>query len=64
MSNLFSKPVQFLKEVRGELSKVAWSTREEVLGSTFVVIVVTGLTAILIFVIDLALSRGLNLLFR
>jgi len=62
--NVFKKTVNFIREVRQELAKVAWSNRQELLGSTFVVITITAITAVFIFVIDFALARALSLLFR
>ncbi|MDD4981671.1 MAG: preprotein translocase subunit SecE [Candidatus Omnitrophica bacterium] len=62
--NIFARPISFLKEVRVELSKVAWSTRRELLASTIVVIVVTVLLGIFIGLIDVVLSRLLTLLFK
>jgi preprotein translocase subunit SecE len=62
--SLLSKPVTFLKEVKAELGKVAWSTRQELLGSTVVVIVTTGIVAIYIFVIDAVLTQFLNIIFK
>jgi preprotein translocase subunit SecE len=62
--NILAKPTNFLKEVRTELGKVSWSTRQEVLGSTFVVIVITGIMALFIFLVDIVLSRTLNFIFR
>jgi preprotein translocase subunit SecE len=62
--NIFQKPVTFLKEVKQELGKVSWSTREELVGSTGVVIAFTFIMAIFIGVIDLLLSKGLSILFR
>ncbi len=53
-----------MKEVKVELSKVAWSTRRELLASTIVVIVVTVLLGIFIGLIDVVLSRLLTLLFK
>ena len=58
------KIVAFFGEVKTELGKVSWSTREEVFGSTMVVIVLTAFMALFIGVIDLLLSKGLSLLFR
>jgi len=62
--NIIAKPVNFLKEVRAELSKVAWSTREELFASTIVVIVVTVILGIFIGLIDGALSKVLTILFK
>jgi preprotein translocase subunit SecE len=62
--SITAKPVNFLKEVKSELTKVSWSTRQEVLGATGVVIVVTAILALFIFVVDVVLSRFLNVMFR
>jgi preprotein translocase subunit SecE len=62
--NIFKKTVNFLKEVRQELGKVAWSTRQELIGSTFVVIVVTFIIAVFIGIIDLLLSKILSVVFK
>ncbi|MCM8795742.1 MAG: preprotein translocase subunit SecE [Candidatus Omnitrophica bacterium] len=61
--NIFKKIIQFLREVKQELGKVSWSTREELIGSTFVIIVITSLMAIFIGLIDLVLSKILSILF-
>lgn len=62
--SLIQRPVNFLKEVKVELGKVAWSTREEIMGSTVVVIVITAILAIYIGLADVALSRFLTVIFR
>ncbi|MFA5004540.1 MAG: preprotein translocase subunit SecE [Candidatus Omnitrophota bacterium] len=62
--NIIAKPVNFLREVRAELSKVAWSTRKELLASTVLVITVTIIMAIFIGIVDLGLSKFLRLVFR
>jgi len=62
--NLIQKPVSFLKEVRAELGKVAWSTRQELMDSTIVVIVVTAIMAVFIGIIDILLSKALTVIFK
>ena len=62
--NIIAKPVNFLKEVKAELGKVAWSSREELLASTMVVIVVTLILGVFIGVLDICLSKLLSLLFK
>lgn len=62
--NILTKSVNFLKEVKTELGKVSWSSRQELIGSTFVVIVITGITAIFIGAVDLLLSKALSMLFK
>jgi preprotein translocase subunit SecE len=59
-----SRSVDFLREVKAELGKVSWSTREELMGSTAVVIVLTSIIAVFIFIIDSALARLLSIMFK
>jgi preprotein translocase subunit SecE len=62
--NLVQKPLNFIKEVRAELGKVAWSSRQELTDSTIIVIVITAIMAVFIGAIDIFLSKGLSLLFK
>jgi preprotein translocase subunit SecE len=62
--NIIEKPVNFVKEVRVELGKVAWSTRQELIDSTIVVITITAILTVFIGIIDLALSKFLSILFK
>jgi len=62
--NILNKVTGFLNEVKVELSKVSWSTRQELVGSTIVVIVITLIMGLFIGLLDLVLSQGLSLLFK
>jgi preprotein translocase subunit SecE len=62
--NMFGKIVGFFSESRQELAKANWPTRDELLGSTVLVIVVTLLTAAFIFAIDLVLSTLMRFVIR
>ena len=42
----------FLKEVQGELRKVNWSTRQELISATYIVIVASSILTIYIAGID------------
>ena len=61
--NIFQKGINFLKEVKQELNKVSWSTRDELISSTVVVITITAAMAVFIGVIDLVLSGALRRMF-
>jgi preprotein translocase subunit SecE len=61
---LNAKPIKFLKEVKMQLTKVSWPTKDELLGATAVVIVITAITAVFIGVVDLVFSRLLSWVFR
>jgi len=59
---MFEKLKQFFKEVRSELTKVTWTTREELIYSTILVIVVSMVLAIFVGVVDVALSNLVSML--
>jgi len=61
---VFSKPVNFIKEVKVQLGKVSWPTREELIGAASMVILITILVTTFIGFIDLFLSRVLSWVFR
>ncbi len=53
---------QFLREVRVELSKVTWPSREELIQSTLVVLVAVAISGAFIAVLDLIFSRLINVI--
>ena len=53
---------KFLGQVRAEMGKVAWPSKDELISSTVVVIVTMLLLGVFIGVCDLVLSRAINLL--
>jgi len=57
------KIAQFLNGVKTEMSKVSWPPREELIGSTFIVVILSGLLAVFIFCIDTVLSNIMRLFF-
>jgi preprotein translocase subunit SecE len=56
-------PRQYLSEVKGELRKVAWPTRKEVVNSTIVVLIAVVVMTSLIFLFDLGSSNFVLWLF-
>ena len=60
----YAKIQKFILEVRTELTKVHWSTRQELMGATVVVITITSITALYIGIIDLFLTKILSILFK
>lgn len=62
--NIFKKAIDFLKEVKIELGNVSWSSRQELVGATFVVIIIMSLVALFIGLIDIFLSKILSVVFR
>ena len=57
-------PRQFVREVRGEMRKVAWPTRDEVRTYSIVVLVTVILFTSLIFGLDYASGKSLLWLFN
>ncbi len=61
---MYERTVDFLREVRTELSKVNWPSRNELIGSTTVVIIITlilaAFTGVIDFVLSIILSRLLG----
>lgn len=48
---------KFFKEIREELKKVNWSTRQELTGATVIVILASAFLTLYIFIIDKGLSK-------
>ena len=61
---IFSNITKFVTEVKGEMQKVSWSDRNELIGSTGVVIISTALLAVFIGMVDMVLARFINILLR
>lgn len=59
MANKF---VNFLKDVKLEMGKVSWSTRDELIGSTIVVLVSLTILSIFIGICDVVLSTIVNVI--
>jgi preprotein translocase subunit SecE len=57
---MFEKAKKFVTDVIAEMKKVSWPTRNELRGSTLVVIVTVIIIAIFIGVVDRILSLGLE----
>ncbi len=59
MANKF---VNFLNEVKLEMGKVSWSTRDELIGSTIVVLVSLAILSVFIGICDVVLSTIINII--
>ena len=60
--NLAQSATEYIKDVRVEVSKVTWPTREELRESTLVVIVAVIIVTVFVYVADLVLRLGVGLL--
>lgn len=61
---IINKIKKFLIEAKQELGKVSWSTRDEIMGATMVVITITALMAVFIGASDIFLSKILSMVFK
>jgi len=55
-----TNPLQFIQQVRSEVSKVIWPTRREVFLTTVMVFIMATLTAIFFALVDLGIRGGLQ----
>ena len=55
-----TNPIQFIQQVRAELSKVIWPTRREVMVTTIMVFIMAALTAVFFAIVDLLIRTGLQ----
>lgn len=58
----FGKWIQFLREVKIELSKVTWPSRKQTIGSTVVVLVFVFIIALFLGMVDIGLSSLVRLI--
>lgn len=56
-----ANPLQFIQQVRSEVSKVVWPTRREVILTTVMVFIMAALCAVFFALVDLAIRGGLQL---
>ena len=56
------KPLRFLKEVRSELKRVVWPTRQEAIRLTSVVVIVSTIVGIYIGTLDYIFAKIMGLL--
>ena len=59
-----TNPVQFIREVRSELGKVAWPTRTETINYSLVVFFALALLIAAIFGLDYVSAKGALFLFK
>jgi preprotein translocase subunit SecE len=55
-----TNPLQFIQQVRAEVSKVVWPTRREVLLTTVMVFILAALTAVFFAIVDILIRGGLQ----
>lgn len=55
---------RFFKEVKAELKKVSWSTKEELVSATILVIVASFILTLYIALVDTGLSRAIQMFLK
>ena len=60
----YEKAVQFLRDVRSEVRKVTFPSRQETLASTVVVLAAVGIISVYLGIVDLVLARVLHSILR
>ena len=60
---MFRKINKFVQDVKVEMSKVSWPTKEELKGTTIIVIVLTLIFSVFILITDKSLQGLLNIVY-
>ena len=60
----YEKVVQFLRDVRSEVRKVTFPSRQETLASTVVVLAAVSIISVYLGIVDLVLARVLHSILR
>ena len=55
-----TNPLQFIQQVRSEVSKITWPTRREVLLTTIMVFVMSAIAALIFALVDLIIRSGIQ----
>jgi preprotein translocase subunit SecE len=58
------KFIQYLKDVRAEMIKVSWPTRNELVGATLLVIVLSLMMAVYVYACDQVINRIVGMLLK
>jgi len=56
-----TSPAQFVRQVRQEISRITWATRRETISATITVFVMATIAALFFLLVDLVLSRLVQL---
>ena len=52
-----TSPAKFVRQVRGEISRITWATRRDTLTSTITVLIMVVIASAFFFLVDLLLSN-------
>ena len=57
-----NKISNFFKDIKLEMSKVSWPTKDELIGSTIIVLISLGILSAFIGACDITLSKVVNII--
>jgi preprotein translocase SecE subunit len=60
----FRNAIEFIRETRKELNNVSWPPRHELTGTTLVVIVAVFFFGFFLYLVDVIVNSGMNLIFH
>lgn len=63
-TGFFKRIGRFFTEAKAELKKVSWPTKEQLLHNTGVILVFIIIIAVILSVLDLAFTKGFDLLLQ
>jgi preprotein translocase subunit SecE len=61
---IMDKFIQYLKDVRSEMAKVSWPTRNEVSSATVLVVVLSIIVSLFVYACDLTLNKLVGLFLK
>lgn len=61
-TNIFSKMVNYFKEVKSELKKVVWPTFKKVRKNTITVLIYVAIVGVVIWALDMLFTWGMSLI--
>ena len=64
LQETYEKAIQFLRDVRSEVRKVTFPSRQETLASTVVVLAAVGIISVYLGIVDLVLAKVLHSILR
>ncbi|MDD5019466.1 MAG: preprotein translocase subunit SecE [Candidatus Omnitrophica bacterium] len=60
----FAKIPVFFREVKAEMLKVAWPSRQDLIGATWIVLIVTTILTAYIGALDFVLSKTVSIILQ
>jgi preprotein translocase subunit SecE len=64
MANFLTRIPVFVGEVRAELVKVAWPSRKDLIGATWIMVAVTAILTAYISILDFLLSKAVTVVLK